>query len=315
MAAAPNRGGGQMDLFDREMDLRGGHWKSADVAREMLRNIPDRAMQIITNGDFAGTDLVRVSSEVHRPSFKEWGGIILTDTWLYLNDLLDQKLFVKPNLSKEFQAGQEADRCKKLMGALRYLYRNSVRRAAALQRAERIEAAEFEAIMPSDSDGEAAHDPGLVADHAGGGDLVPRDSDREATLVLPGRGSDQEEGGEEDCESSGDEGEKAGSDKEDSDDAMEEGQESEMEVSEPDVDVPEGPSGSNGVKDVGPVCERFGPGKMCDGRGCHPCMNALLHNRIYKTPDSKSRPFEKDMSEEKKPMPADPEEASDVTWL
>ena len=32
---------------------------------------------------------------------------------------------MKPNLSKEFQAGKEADRCKKLMGALRYLYRNS----------------------------------------------------------------------------------------------------------------------------------------------------------------------------------------------
>ena len=28
MAAAPNRDAGQMDLFDREMGLRGGHWKS-----------------------------------------------------------------------------------------------------------------------------------------------------------------------------------------------------------------------------------------------------------------------------------------------
>jgi hypothetical protein len=54
------------------------------------------------------------------------GGIILTDIWLYLNQMLDQKLFVRPNLSKEIQAGKEADRCKKLIGALRYLYRNSV---------------------------------------------------------------------------------------------------------------------------------------------------------------------------------------------
>ena len=28
MEAAPNRGVGQMDLFEREMGLRGGHWKS-----------------------------------------------------------------------------------------------------------------------------------------------------------------------------------------------------------------------------------------------------------------------------------------------
>jgi hypothetical protein len=41
----------------------------------MLRSIPDRAMEIITGGDFAGTDLVRLSSDVHRPSFKEWGPI------------------------------------------------------------------------------------------------------------------------------------------------------------------------------------------------------------------------------------------------
>jgi hypothetical protein len=47
----------------------------ADVAREMLRNIPDGAMHIITDGEFAGTDLVRLSSDVHRPSFKEWGPI------------------------------------------------------------------------------------------------------------------------------------------------------------------------------------------------------------------------------------------------
>lgn len=44
----------------------------ADVAREMLRNMPDRAKEIIIHGDFTGTDLVRLSSEVHRPSFKEW---------------------------------------------------------------------------------------------------------------------------------------------------------------------------------------------------------------------------------------------------
>ena len=175
----------------------------------------------------------------------------------------------------------------------------------------------MQAMMPSDSDGDAA---GPIADHAGEGDLVARDSDSDATLVLPGRGSDEEEGEEGKDESSGSEEEEEEEPvKAESDDAMEAEEDSEMEANESDecdADVPEGPSGSNGVKDAGPVCERFGPGKMCDGRGCHPCMNALLspNRHIYKTPDSKSCPFEKDMSEEKKPMPANPEE-SDVTWL
>ena len=185
--------------------------------------------------------------------------------------------------------------------------------------------------MTSGSDGEAAHGPDPIADRDGGGDLVPRDSDSDATLVLPGRGSDHEESEEEgesgeekdeaeeeDGASSSEEGDgrdEGEVNKEVSDDAMEDG-ESEMEVNASDVDVPEGPSSSNGVRDVGPVCERYGPGKMCDGRGCHPCMNALQspNGRIYKTPDSKSRPIEKDMSEEKAPMPANPE-AADVTWL
>lgn len=54
------------------------------------------------------------------------GGIILTDIWLYLDQLLDHKMLVKQHMSKQLQAGLEAERCKKLMGALRYLYRNSI---------------------------------------------------------------------------------------------------------------------------------------------------------------------------------------------
>ena len=42
-----------------------------------------------------------------------------------LDRLLGERLLVKPVESKQDQAGVEADRCKKLMGALRYLYRNS----------------------------------------------------------------------------------------------------------------------------------------------------------------------------------------------
>ena len=52
------------------------------------------------------------------------GGIVLTDCWLYLDKLLDKKLLVKARKSKQDQASEEAERYKKLMGALRYLYRN-----------------------------------------------------------------------------------------------------------------------------------------------------------------------------------------------
>lgn len=43
----------------------------AELAKNMLRSMPERAKAIIIGGDFGGTDLVRVDSEVHRPSFKD----------------------------------------------------------------------------------------------------------------------------------------------------------------------------------------------------------------------------------------------------
>lgn len=53
------------------------------------------------------------------------GAVILTDIWLYLDTLFDDKLLCKEGETKQEQAAQEAARCKRLMGALRYLYRNS----------------------------------------------------------------------------------------------------------------------------------------------------------------------------------------------
>ena len=46
----------------------------ADVARRMLRSMPARAVEIIREGDFGGADLVQVTSDAYRPSFKESGG-------------------------------------------------------------------------------------------------------------------------------------------------------------------------------------------------------------------------------------------------
>lgn len=53
------------------------------------------------------------------------GGTVLTDIWLYLNHKCDGKLLPKPGITVEIQAAEEAGRCKRLLGALRYLYRNS----------------------------------------------------------------------------------------------------------------------------------------------------------------------------------------------
>ena len=50
------------------------------------------------------------------------GGLVLTDIFLYTDKLLGGRLF--PTQPKELHAGKEAARVKKLMGALRYLYRN-----------------------------------------------------------------------------------------------------------------------------------------------------------------------------------------------
>lgn len=48
----------------------------ADVARRMLRSMPERAVNIIISGDFAGSNLVKLASDIHRPSFKDPGFII-----------------------------------------------------------------------------------------------------------------------------------------------------------------------------------------------------------------------------------------------
>jgi len=53
------------------------------------------------------------------------GGVLLTDIWIYLNGLMANKLLCKPDTTPLVQAGVEASRCKRLIGALRYLYRNS----------------------------------------------------------------------------------------------------------------------------------------------------------------------------------------------
>lgn len=48
-----------------------------------------------------------------------------TPTPRYLDELLDNSLLRKPDVPRKIQAAQEGARLKKLLGSLRYLYRNS----------------------------------------------------------------------------------------------------------------------------------------------------------------------------------------------
>ena len=52
------------------------------------------------------------------------GSLVLTDILLYADGLLDGRLF--PQEPKQTHVSKEASRLKKLMGALRTLYRNSI---------------------------------------------------------------------------------------------------------------------------------------------------------------------------------------------
>ena len=53
------------------------------------------------------------------------GSLFLTDVMLYLNVLLGGSLLCKEGVDAVAQAAEEASRLKRLMGSLRYLYRNS----------------------------------------------------------------------------------------------------------------------------------------------------------------------------------------------
>ena len=47
----------------------------ADLAVAMLRAIPKRALNIIKGGNFGGADLVKLDSEISRPSFRDHLGL------------------------------------------------------------------------------------------------------------------------------------------------------------------------------------------------------------------------------------------------
>ena len=150
------------------------------------------------------------------------------------------------------------------------------------------------------SDGEedaASHDSGDdgeedAASHGSGDDGANDQSDGDdslnaSTLVLGGGSPASSDGhdGSDDHRMSDDELE--------GDEREPDSETSESEDSEEDQENL--PSGSNGDKSHGLVCEKYGMGKMCDGRECGHCFNAL-----YVTPKRRHTEEPELLSEEKK---------------
>ena len=56
-------------------------WASkASIANDILANMPKRALNVIQSSAFMGADLVKVESDIHRPSFRV-GCFMLFFTW------------------------------------------------------------------------------------------------------------------------------------------------------------------------------------------------------------------------------------------
>lgn len=49
---------------------RAVHLYKASIAKDILANMPNRALNLIQSSAFMGADLVRVESDIHRPSFR-----------------------------------------------------------------------------------------------------------------------------------------------------------------------------------------------------------------------------------------------------
>lgn len=112
----------------------------------MKEQLPLAVLDLIASPTWRGGNLVKLHSEVSRPSVQEvslhhhwlkpWtvamptkvpSAFMVTDALLILNDLLDKHLFpvVEPGDSVMQKAAAEAVKIKKLLQALRYLYRAS----------------------------------------------------------------------------------------------------------------------------------------------------------------------------------------------
>ncbi|CAE7826675.1 hmu [Symbiodinium sp. CCMP2592] len=119
--------------------------KVQGIAMAMREHLPLAVRDLIEGPNWRGGAIVRLESDVARPSalevsrhyflLKPWvqalpttvpSAFMITDTLLLLNQLLELKLFpVKPVESVINNAAAEAVKIKKLLQALRYLFRSS----------------------------------------------------------------------------------------------------------------------------------------------------------------------------------------------
>ena len=118
----------------------------ATVAHEIKRGMPFAVVQLVMDPAFPGCDFVQLESDLSRPTSAEIAmnacfvkpvirqfpdrvpsGFFITDVWLKLDKLLGGKALVPrdPQSTKQTLAAREATRTKKLIGALRYLWRSS----------------------------------------------------------------------------------------------------------------------------------------------------------------------------------------------
>ena len=123
------------------------HEDVAEVATDMKAGLPLALHTLILSDEFKGGDLVQLSCELSRPAACEialnhcWirpfvkkfpdkvaSGFFVADVFLRLDKMMKNKLLrpINPADTKITLAQTEANRIKKLTGALRYLWRSSI---------------------------------------------------------------------------------------------------------------------------------------------------------------------------------------------
>lgn len=123
------------------------HEDVAEVANDMKGGLPISLHTLILSEEFKGGDLVQLSCELSRPAATEialnhcWlrpfikkfpdkvtSGFFIADVLLRVDKMMKNKLLqpINPADTKTTLAQTEANRIKKLTGALRYLWRSSI---------------------------------------------------------------------------------------------------------------------------------------------------------------------------------------------
>lgn len=125
-------------------------WCEADVvnmAAELKRTLPFGVVQVLSSPDWQGGPLIQLADDTSRPTAEEvvmnhvWikpfvqrfracvpSGYFCTDVMLCLDKLFNDRLLLPttPQQTKKSLAATEGSRVKRLIGALRFLWRSSI---------------------------------------------------------------------------------------------------------------------------------------------------------------------------------------------